>query len=260
MPKKSKQKRANRPEEPPESNPVAVHPAIVAGLVLAAWLGLIAFVYGYGAIGEPFVDSLDERIGEVLGARAKRLAQAYRYDEAIALYHDALEAGFQDEPNQRLYTLRDLALLLEKLGRYEEGIEAAQAALDIKWNYNQAFVPLYRMLRETKRYDEALALMQRHYDRAEAANDRDGMVMAKFNQGVIYEAMNRPDDALAAYRACHEIRPVPRAALRIGRLLCARGETEKAKPYLRDVVRRGGGSLRREARAIARSNGLVLTP
>jgi tetratricopeptide (TPR) repeat protein len=228
---------------------------VVGGIVVGATVALGAFVYVFAAVGQPFVDGLDERVGEIVSARADRLARGFRYDEAIALYRQALDTKFQSEPLQRMYTLEKLMAALEAVERYDEAIDAGHAALAIRWNYSPAFARLYRLLRETERYEDAIALLEAHHEKAEAAHDIEQMLMAKLNEGVVYEAMGRRDEALGAYLACYAKLPRSRYALKVAELYCARGGADDAKSYLDYVFENGNYHQKRRAKAIAAACG-----
>ena len=50
----------------------------------------VAFVYLYSTYGGPWVDRLDEQVGEIVAERARLLADAGFVEEALAEYRNAL--------------------------------------------------------------------------------------------------------------------------------------------------------------------------
>ncbi|MDZ4344730.1 MAG: tetratricopeptide repeat protein, partial [Candidatus Binatia bacterium] len=85
---------------------------------------------------------------------------------------------------------------------------------------------------EGKRYDEALKECQ------EALRLDPENVDALYYQGLIYTALDRPGDALAALGAARKLRPADAdVAFQIGVLHFGQKEYEKAEPFLSEVYR-----------------------
>jgi len=83
-----------------------------------------------------------------------------------------------------------------------------------------------------KRYDQALKEVQ------EALRLDPENVDALYYQGIVYAAMDRPGEALAALGAARKLRPAdPDVAFQIGVLHFGQKEYDKAEPFLREVYR-----------------------
>lgn len=100
--------------------------SLLAALVLTVLF--TAFVYTFSRYGGGFVDSLSSRVGEVVAARAKSLADSGQPEAAAKVYADALEAKF-DDPQQRVWCYRRYGETLMELQRWKQAAEAFQGAL-----------------------------------------------------------------------------------------------------------------------------------
>lgn len=85
-------------------------------------------VYVFSRYGGGFVDSLGWRVGEVVAARARSMADSGQPEAAAKLYADALRAEF-DDPQQRVWCYRRYGELLMELQRWSEAAEAFEGAL-----------------------------------------------------------------------------------------------------------------------------------
>lgn len=234
-------------------------PVPLTALATIAWVGFVVFVYVFAAVGETFVTGLDDRVGEVVAARAKRLENGYRFDEAIAAYREALAVGFQNEPELRIYTLRDFMQLLESQGRIDEAIEAARTTLELRADYDHAYLALLRMLRNEGRTDEAFAAIDAFHDHAERQSDRERMARAKFDAGMLHETLSHPVEAKTAYTESFEIVPAARTALRLGELSADAGDLETAAEHLMFVLNHGNEIETHRAETFIRQRGIRLS-
>ena len=117
-------------------------------------------VYVYASYGGPWGDSLEERIGEIVAAWTRRLAQTEEKDEAVAKFEETLAVRF-DDPMQRVWASHDLGQLLVELGRYEEAIGIAESATHLKGENGEAFSIWHRALEELRREEEAFTCARR---------------------------------------------------------------------------------------------------
>jgi tetratricopeptide (TPR) repeat protein len=94
------------------------------------------------------------------------------------------------------------------------------------------FVDRAAIAYDGKRYEEALKELQ------EALRLDPESVDALYYQGLVYTAMDRPGDALAALGAARKLRPADSdVAFQIGVLYFGQKEYDKAEPFLREVYR-----------------------
>ncbi len=232
----------------------------VVAMIAVASVAFVTFIYTYAAMGEPFVNGLDERVGEVLSARAARLAQGYRFDDAIATYEQALSAGFEREPDHRIFAMRALIELLEREGRTERLIEVAQETLALRPDYGPAFLALFRALRESKRYDAALAMLADQHAQAKKAGAQARLALIKFNEGVIHEDLGDSALAAAAFQESFDAEPSARCALRAIQALCSAGQKDAVTTLVQYVLDNGNPSERKSAQTFAEACGESSAP
>jgi len=102
--------------------------SLLVGVILTVLFA--ASVYVFARHGGGFVDGLSARVGEVVAARAKSLADSGQPEAAAKVFVDALEAEF-DDPQQRVWCYRRYGETLMALRRWSEAAEAFQGALAI---------------------------------------------------------------------------------------------------------------------------------
>jgi Flp pilus assembly protein TadD len=100
-------------------------------------------VHLFARHGGPFVDSLSYRVGEVVAARAKSLADSGQPQLAAKVFQDALRAQF-DDPRQRVWCYRRYGETLMQLDRWADAAETFNSALAL----NQKDWPSHRLLCE----------------------------------------------------------------------------------------------------------------
>ena len=108
-------------EIPQADSPKSLTPIIRFSIVLA-FAGFVVFVSSvrlFAAYGGPWVDGLDDQIGEIVRGRAKDLASAGHVDEAVDMYASALALRF-DDPQQRDWATDELIGLLAAKGRWTQ--------------------------------------------------------------------------------------------------------------------------------------------
>ena len=215
---------------------------------------LVLGVYAYGRFGGPWVDGLDDRIGEVVAARANRYADTGMTQPAVEAYREALAARFGD-PTQRTWVSQRFVRLLMEQGEYDEAAQVARAALAFNENDGVSHSQLNRALRQAGRRGEALESAESWFAWAEGAGETDAMTWAKYYAGWACVQLGRKDEALQAYLDGYAIRPGAENALAAARILVARKRYEEARPLLDHVIREGNEKRAREARGLKKSGG-----
>lgn len=197
----------------------------------------VAFIYGYSRFGGEWVDSLDDRLGEVVATRARSLADAGAADDAIALYRQSFTLRFED-PKQRIWNAQRFLSLLVKEGEYAEASEFAREMLSIAED-GEIYSQLVKSLREQKRHDEVDPVAEAWYAFSKERADSQSMASAKFAQGWALSSLGRKEEALAAHlqgTEAHRMAENPRAAAEI---LISLDRSDEALPLLESVIETG---------------------
>jgi tetratricopeptide (TPR) repeat protein len=251
MAKKNRKNRSEPPEiagglafdapDPRDVSSIAVWTTIT--LIVAFFLG----IYGLARFGGPYIDRLDDQVGEILVRRARDVAAAGAVDKAVEIYYQALDATFED-PSRRVSTRHELAQLLLDDGRPEEAAAVMLEAVEL----DRANERTYRLLAE------ALAAAGRYEDLArEAAQwaalaDREGNPEDRYDArrrlGLALVELGRADEAVKALAEAHELRPSPDLALEAARLLHALDRRDDARPFIDYVLNHGDAGQINEAK------------
>ncbi len=119
-----------------------------------------------------------------------------RYDEAIEAYKQVIRIRPYDA--EAYY---NLGIASGALGRYQEAIDACQQAIRIKPDYAMAFCNLGAVYHQLGRYQEAIDACK------QAVRIEPDLAEAHFNLGVTYSALGRDQEALEAYKQVIGIKP-----------------------------------------------------
>lgn len=170
------------------------------GVGLAVTFALGIAIYTYDRVGEDWVDSLDERIGEVVAGRARIQLRAGQQDEALESFQQALTVGFSDEIH-RVWVSHDLARLHLSLGQYDEAVAVSRSCVDLPGENGEAFGIWHKALQEQQKSADALALTMQWYEWGQQRNQAASMAWAMFNRGLHLQSANQDDEALEAFEA-----------------------------------------------------------
>ncbi|MEX2016123.1 MAG: hypothetical protein WD873_05750, partial [Candidatus Hydrogenedentales bacterium] len=226
----------------------AVHNAIrVTGAGLAATFA--ASVLLFAAFGEPWVQRLDDEIGEIVAGRATEQADQGQNAAAIDLYRRALEVEFED-PMQRVWTLHRLAGLLLKEERYDEAVLASTEALQLDDNNGAPYSYINRAYYATEQYDEMAANAEQWFAWGEAKGKPAVQADARHQFGIAQLLLGRREEAIAAFEESFAIRPHAQVAFDAARHLVRRGDHAAARPYLEYVAAHAKDWRRSEAQSL----------
>jgi tetratricopeptide (TPR) repeat protein len=219
----------------------------VTGVVFALF---VAFVYIYGTYGGPMVDRLSDRIGENVSARAKNLADAGMYEEAIPLFREALTKRFEDEPQQRIWTMQRLSKVLLETKRYDDAIVLMQEAMRLDPKDGHNYADLYQALRGAGRNDEALTLTKERVEFTRTNGDTDGQRIAWYDQGTLLRDTGQLEPALVAFKTSFDTAPTTYSAWQAANALVKLNRPQEVSPYLEFILTKGDGTLITEARTL----------
>jgi tetratricopeptide (TPR) repeat protein len=220
------------------------------GAYLLSFLLYAAFilsVYSFAKYGGSWVDDLDDRIGEIVAARASALAGAGREDEALALYEEALSLRF-DEKRQRVFRSVDYARLLMKTRHFDEAFAVCASLVELDEAYSRRiFRELQDSLNEEGRYEERLRHCGSWREIGLRDNRREVILQALRNEAYTSLRLRRVDKAVEAFADLFRLRPDPKDALAMAQTLIGRGCGREAIAYLEYVIENGDGENRASA-------------
>ena len=180
---------------------------------------------------------------EYLGGRLRR---------SLDLYEHAITA--RADRAKRAEALLGLGTVKVRLGRYVEAVEAFREAhaLAEGEQCRRVEASLGGALIRIGRFDEAAAVLERARSETQGAGDAQVEARAQHNLGIALHHMGRIPEAVAAYRASLELRPVsdPQARantlLSLGEALRLAGRWERARASLEEAERlaRAAGDYR----------------
>ena len=158
---------------------------------------------------------------------ASQLAKQNKFDEAIALYHQALSYK-PTFPETHFF----LGNAFDQLGRPDEAVAEYKKALWFKPMQEQTHIFLGIILGKQKKYDEAAA----HYEAALAINPESAP--AHNNLARIRHTQGKFDEAIIHYRAALEFNPkLALAHNNLGILLLQKGSLADGTFQLREALR-----------------------
>jgi tetratricopeptide (TPR) repeat protein len=163
--------------------------------------------------------------------QGKLLHRRERYDEALAALKQARRYLPEEGPTikrqlgQALYELSNKFIWPKGAStsvQSQEGLEAAQAAVELFDESGSAHYNLGVALQDFGRYDEAFAAYQEAIQREQRATRLNGL-------GIVYRAQGRHEEAIAAYQRAIDLDPenaLPHNGL--GNVYSAQGRYEEA--------------------------------
>lgn len=226
------------PDSSPETPPLLTEDELQQtrwNVLILTGIGFVlflAFVYGYARFAGPYIDSLSDRIGENVSARAKNLADAGMNDEAISLFQEALSKQFHDEPQQRIWTMHRYAEALMDEKRLEEVLPLMEEAGKLDPSDGKSYNLWFLSLRGLNRQDEALALTTRYLEQFAKDDAKEFTRIAQYNAGTVYRDKGDFANALTAFQASHVISPGAGTALQCALCLVQLNRGNEAGEYL----------------------------
>lgn len=168
------------------------------------------------------LQSIRSRSGQqalvIVQAEGDLLIQAGRYEEAIAVYTEALEDGYNPD------LLYARAMAAEKTGRLDLLEKDLRAILEREPDHAQALNALgYTLADATDRHAEAYELIKK------ALELRPNDFYILDSMGWVLYRLGRLDEAIDYLRKALDIRQDPEIAAHLGEVLWVRGEREQAK-------------------------------
>ena len=154
----------------------------------------------------------------VIQAEGDLLIQAQRYEEAIAVYSEALDGGHNPD------LLYARAMVAEKIGRLDILEEDLRTILEQDPENAMALNALgYTLADSTDRHEEAYELIKKALE----LRPTDFYILD--SMGWVLYRLGRLDEAIEYLRKALSIRQDPEIAAHLGEVLWVRGEREQAK-------------------------------
>ena len=168
------------------------------------------------------LQSIRSRSGQqalvIVQAEGDLLIQAGRYEEAVAVYTEALDDGYNPD------LLYARAMAAEKIGRLDLLEQDLRAILEREPDHAQALNALgYTLADATDRHAEAYELIKK------ALELRPNDFYILDSMGWVLYRLGRLDEAIEYLRKALSIRQDPEIAAHLGEVLWVRGEREQAK-------------------------------
>ncbi|MBW7863305.1 MAG: tetratricopeptide repeat protein [Candidatus Hydrogenedens sp.] len=248
---------SSEPLTQPESTEAAPPPpeafaGLQGGLAVlgaAAFVALAAAVWLLGNYGGAVADRMSGRLGDIETARARAMEQGGLAEAAIEGYRKALGMTFESR-DQRKWAQRWLGELLLRENRPEEAVDALRECVAENPDYLPAHAFLCQALGAAMRPEETVQAAEAWAKTAEQAGNAGDQASAWWHAGQALEALDRPDDALAAYRRGHAAAPRGRNAYHAAKLLHNRGDSAGALRLLDEYTARNGVEMAEAARLL----------
>lgn len=201
-----------------------------------AFVAFAAIVSAFAKYGGPWVDGLDDRIGDVVAGRARARADAGREDEALALYRQALTLRFDDE-GRRIFTSVDYARLLIRTHRFGEAFDACASLVELDESYaRRIFRELQEFLVELGFHEERLRYCGPWREIGLREDREEIVIQALSNEAYASLRLGRRDREIRAFADLFRLRPDPAGALSLSQALIEAGRGPEAIPYLEFVM------------------------
>lgn len=185
-------------------------PVLILGAVLV--LLFSACVFGYARYAGAWVDTLDDRNGEIVALRAESAGKAGRLEDAIALYEDALRLGFQT-PDQYVWVRQKYVPVLLEAEKFERAAAVAEDVLASgiheigDWVGRQAFSKIHAAVSATGDHQASAALAQRWTEAGRHCGNVVAQSQGMFLKGVSLRALGETVKAKAALQAAYALNP-----------------------------------------------------
>lgn len=203
-------------------------------------------VIAYAALGNTWVDSLDEKVGEVLAHRGDRMAERGRTKDAAELFREALTARF-DDPNQRLWTHHNLADAYIQLEQYDEAARIARAAIPLSGDNGRAYGQYQRAAWLAEDFSAALEASNAMRGWAQKYHRKEDEARAEFLRGSAQRRLGQTDDAIESFVRSFELVSAADSGWGAATLLSELGRPKEALPYLETVIQKAAGPRKQEA-------------
>lgn len=186
-------------------------------------IALVKAIKGHTDESIAYLDKLnpedDEQRFSVARAKGEILTEKNRFDEAMKVYDTALASG--EYHSDLLYTR---AMLAERMGKIEVLEKDLRTIIAKEPDNSQALNALgYTLADNTKRYDEALALISR----ALQISPKDFYILD--SMGWVLYRLGRLDESVSYLEKARELRNDPEVAAHLGEVLWVKGERAAAE-------------------------------
>jgi tetratricopeptide (TPR) repeat protein len=187
----------------------------------------------------------------------RQMQEAINYwQQALALY---------DSPEQRAYTLGNLAIAYEEIGQYPEALAAHKIVLDIFTELEkpgligQELSNLGNVYTALGDYEKAIEAYQEGLEIAQEVGDSQGEGISIGNLGYIYFLQGKPDEATAMYeqgltlaRSIGDLEGEGSRLLNMGLVYYSRNNIQQAKEFYQQslAVAREGSFVELEASSL----------
>ena len=203
--------------------------AYVAFLGVAAlgYLGLLAFVFGFGLYGEQLTAGVEEACAEAAYQSGKKMEDRGNSDRAIHRYRQAREGRFRD-PAREYECMRSIGEVLYRLHRYQEAIDAYRGLPPVAFREPGHWTAYVLSLYYAGENADAERLSKVWLAKAEQGNDLEQQVWAHGALGRLFEGTERLEQALSHYGAASALEPGSQASILAARILHRLGRTREA--------------------------------
>lgn len=186
-------------------------------------IALVKAIQGHTDESIAYLDKLhpedDEQRFSVARGKGEILTEKNRFDEAMKVYDTALASG--EYHSDLLYTR---AMLAERMGKIEVLEKDLRTIIAKEPDNSQALNALgYTLADNTKRYDEALALISR----ALQISPKDFYILD--SMGWVLYRLGRLDESVSYLEKARELRNDPEVAAHLGEVLWVKGERAAAE-------------------------------
>lgn len=221
----------------------------LALLGAAALVLLAAAVWLLGNYGGSFAERMSGRLGDIETARARALEQGGLAEAAIDGYRRALDMSFESR-DQRKWAQRWLGELLLRENRPEEAVDTLRDCVAENPEYLPGHAFLCQALGAALLPEETVRAAEVWAKAAEQAGNAGDQASAWWHAGQALEALDRPYDALAAYRRGHAAAPRGRNAYHAAKLLHNLDKGADALRLLDEYTARDGVEMLEAARLL----------
>lgn len=220
------------------------------GVAALGYLGLLAFVFGFGLYGEQLTAGVDEACAEAAYQSGKKMEDRGNFELAIQRYRQALEGRFRD-PAREYQCMRSIGEVLYRLHRYQEAIDAYRDLPPEAFREPGHWTAYVLALYYAGQNEDAERLGKVWLAKAEQDNDLQQQVWAHGTLGRLFDGTERLDLALTHYRAASALEPGSQASILAARVLHRLGRTSEAVERLDAFLDRvESGVLHEDARRL----------
>jgi len=220
------------------------------GIAALGYVGLLAFVFGFGLYGEQLTAGVDEACAEAAYQSGKKMEDRGNYDLAIQRYRQALEGRFRDRARQ-YECMRSIGEVLYRLHRYQEAIDAYRGLPAEAFREPGHWTAYVLSLYYTGENADAERLATAWLAKAEQVDDVQQQVWAHGALGRLFDGTERREQALRHYGAASALEPDGQASILAARILHRMGRTREAAERLDAFLKRvESGVLHEDAKRL----------